>query len=162
MTEELLQSRRRHHRHESKNWRRGRDSNPRYRFVPIHRISNAALSAAQPPLRVGPDRLVLSPSVFTPEPTLQTQEPLDIQGDAGGRIMPRNKNCRKRRFLRFPPNRVHPTDRFLLGEPSLGAPMEIDHCAQALPPDPPGVSLMGQPRARNTKRAIPTITSLML
>jgi hypothetical protein len=32
-------------------WRRGRDSNPRYRFKPVRRFSKPLLSTTQPPLR---------------------------------------------------------------------------------------------------------------
>ena len=33
------------------NWRRGGDSNPRYRFKPVRRFSKPLLSTTQPPLR---------------------------------------------------------------------------------------------------------------
>src|SRR5581483_3780514 len=34
-------------------WRRGRDSNPRYRFWPVQRFSKPPPSATRPPLRKG-------------------------------------------------------------------------------------------------------------
>ena len=37
----------------AKNWRRERDSNPRYRLLPVRRFSKPLLSATQPSLRAG-------------------------------------------------------------------------------------------------------------
>ena len=36
---------------QSEGWRRGRDSNPRYRLLPVRRFSKPLLSTTQPPLR---------------------------------------------------------------------------------------------------------------
>ncbi len=40
--------------------RRGRDSNPRYRFKSVQRFSKPALSATQAPLRTGAAKIIIS------------------------------------------------------------------------------------------------------